>query len=289
MYFLPASCAAATDLSSGHSARTFASFTSIGRLMPATTSTFGRFITEIERLDGVPPNISVRITTPSPTSARFTASMMSRRRCSTSSSGPMVTVSICFCSPTTCSSAARNSTASRPWVTSTKPIIGKSETPAGALRLTAQKRAIMTMCGASARGSKSARYIFRSAIGKAKKGELLVRFTGAQRSKEHRKWVVPGRDRKSREGYARHFRYGGFRGGEACRIGRRQVDHEPHDGQSLERHAADSKPAHFDQAGECLCRSNQETTMDSFQMHAVVANKAREGKRARSTALNERD
>src|SRR6476659_4953716 len=66
MYFLPASCAAATDLSSGYSARTFASFTSIGRLMPATTSTFGRFITEIDRLEGVPPNMSVRITTPSP-------------------------------------------------------------------------------------------------------------------------------------------------------------------------------------------------------------------------------
>ena len=47
-----------------------ASFTSIGRLIPAITSTFGRFITEIERFEGVPPNMSVRITTPSPASAR---------------------------------------------------------------------------------------------------------------------------------------------------------------------------------------------------------------------------
>ena len=45
------------------------------------------------------------------------------RRCSTSSSGPMVTASICFCGPTTCSSAERNSEASRPWVTRTRPII----------------------------------------------------------------------------------------------------------------------------------------------------------------------
>src|SRR6267154_301391 len=99
----------------------------------ASTATCGRPITEIERLDGVPPNMSVRMATPSPLSTRFTASMMSRRRCSGSSSGPMVTASICCWGPTTCSSAERNSTASRPWVTSTKPII---ELPAGATRRT---------------------------------------------------------------------------------------------------------------------------------------------------------
>ena len=53
--------------------------------------------------------------------------------CSGSSSGPMVTASICCWGPTTCSSAERNSTASRPWVTSTKPII---DLPAGAVRRT---------------------------------------------------------------------------------------------------------------------------------------------------------
>ena len=39
--------------------------------------------------------MSVRMATPSPLSTRLTASMMSLRRCSTSSSGPIVTASIC--------------------------------------------------------------------------------------------------------------------------------------------------------------------------------------------------
>src|SRR5436190_13850316 len=128
-YLRPASCAAATASASGHSSRTLASFTSIGRLIPASTSTLGRLITEIARFDGVPPNMSVKIATPSPLSTRRTASMMSLRRASTSSSGPMVIASIWACGPTTCSNAARNSIASRPWVTSTRPIM---ELPAGA-------------------------------------------------------------------------------------------------------------------------------------------------------------
>src|SRR5580704_15670159 len=123
MYLRPASWAWATASARGVSSRTLASLTSIGRLIPASTSTFGRFITEIERFDGVPPNISVRIATPSPLSTRLTASMMSWRRRSMSSSGPIVTDAICCCCPTTCSSAARNSTASRPWVTRTIPIM----------------------------------------------------------------------------------------------------------------------------------------------------------------------
>src|SRR5579871_4570102 len=131
-YLRPASWAAATASPSGYSARTLASLTSIGRLMPANTSTLGRLITEMARLDGVPPNMSVRMATPSPVSTRLTAAMMSLRRPSTSSSGPMVTASIWSCGPTTCSRAARNSTASLPWVTSTTPII---ELLAGASRL----------------------------------------------------------------------------------------------------------------------------------------------------------
>src|SRR5437660_988620 len=75
MYLRPESCAAATASVSGHSSRTLASFTSIGRLIPASTSTLGRPITEIARLDGVPPNMSVRIATPWPLSTRLTASM----------------------------------------------------------------------------------------------------------------------------------------------------------------------------------------------------------------------
>src|SRR5436305_2010837 len=59
-YLRPASCAAATASARGQSSRTFASLTNIGRLMPASTSTFGRLMTEIARFDGVPPNMSVR-------------------------------------------------------------------------------------------------------------------------------------------------------------------------------------------------------------------------------------
>src|SRR5215470_17248383 len=95
MYLRPASCAASTASCSGHSSRTLASLTSIGKFMPASTSTCGRLITEMARFEGVPPNMSVRMATPWPLSTRLTASMMSRRRCSTSSSGPMVTTSIC--------------------------------------------------------------------------------------------------------------------------------------------------------------------------------------------------
>src|SRR5260221_8793677 len=94
MYLRPDSCAAATASASGHSSRTFTSLISIGRLIPASTSTLGRLITEIARFEGVPPNMSVKITTPSPVSTFFTASMMSRRRCSTLSSGPIVIGSI---------------------------------------------------------------------------------------------------------------------------------------------------------------------------------------------------
>src|SRR6266851_4008439 len=94
MYLHPDSCAAATASASGHSSRTFTSLISIGRLIPASTSTLGRLITEIARFEGVPPNMSVKMTTPSPVSTFFTASMMSRRRCSTLSSGPIVIGSI---------------------------------------------------------------------------------------------------------------------------------------------------------------------------------------------------
>src|SRR5262245_44318749 len=93
-YLRPASCAAATASCNGQISRILANFISIGRLIPASTSTFGWLMTEIARLDGVPPNMSVRIATPSPLSTRFTASRMFLRHCSTSSSGPIVIASI---------------------------------------------------------------------------------------------------------------------------------------------------------------------------------------------------
>src|SRR6185312_15680299 len=75
-YLRPASWAMAMASGSERSSRTLASLTSMGRLIPARTSTLGRLIHEIARLEGVPPNMSVRIATPSPLSTRFTASMI---------------------------------------------------------------------------------------------------------------------------------------------------------------------------------------------------------------------
>ena len=57
--------------------RTEASLISIGRLTPAITSTLPPRMTEMARLEGVPPNISVRMMTPLPSSAFSTASRMS--------------------------------------------------------------------------------------------------------------------------------------------------------------------------------------------------------------------
>ena len=57
--------------------RTLESLISIGRFMPAMTSTRPDSITEMARLDGVPPNMSVRTMTPEPVSARATASTIS--------------------------------------------------------------------------------------------------------------------------------------------------------------------------------------------------------------------
>ena len=129
MYFRPASSAQLTASASGCFERTLASFTSIGRFTPAITSMPCRCIMEIARLDGVPPNMSVSTTTPSPVSHRLIHASISARRFSMSSSGPMQTVSTFRCEPTTCSMADRNSSARRPWVTRTMPIIGGDRLP----------------------------------------------------------------------------------------------------------------------------------------------------------------
>src|SRR5579884_518454 len=68
MYLRPASCAPRTVRSKVSLCRRLASLISIGRLIPAMTSTFGRSMTEIARLEGVPPNMSVSKTAPSPLS-----------------------------------------------------------------------------------------------------------------------------------------------------------------------------------------------------------------------------
>src|SRR5438105_2554844 len=68
MYLRPASWAPSTARSSFSFWRRLASLISIGRLTPAMTSTLPRSMTEIARLEGVPPNMSVSNTVPSPLS-----------------------------------------------------------------------------------------------------------------------------------------------------------------------------------------------------------------------------
>ena len=122
MYLRPASWAMRTASAIGR-LRTEASFTSAGRLTPASTSTRACSMIEMPRFDGVPPNMSVSTTTPSPVSQTLALSRISARRFSMSSSALMQTAVTPCCGPTTCSRAAINSRARLPWATSTMPII----------------------------------------------------------------------------------------------------------------------------------------------------------------------
>src|SRR6266436_192755 len=124
MYLRPASWAPRTARSRLSVWRRLASLISIGRLTPAMTSILPRSMTEIAKFEGVPPNMSVSSTAPSPLSTSAIERRISWRRCSMSSSGPMQTKAIWACAPTTCSRAAANSAARRPWVTRTIQIIG---------------------------------------------------------------------------------------------------------------------------------------------------------------------
>src|SRR6195256_2127875 len=117
MYLRPASWAMRTASAIGR-LRTEASFTSIGRVKPARTSIRACSMIEIARLEGVPPNMSGSTITPSPLSHARALSRISARRFSMSSSAPMHTVETHCCGPTTCSSAAKNSRAKLPGVTS---------------------------------------------------------------------------------------------------------------------------------------------------------------------------
>ena len=131
IYFLPASWALATASPKLSVFLILASLTSIGRLTPAITSIGTLTIIEIARFEGVPPNMSVRTTTPAPSFTFSTLLSISLLHLSISSSGPMQTEAIFFWDPTTCSNALINSSASRPCVTSTRPIISSSFNKSG--------------------------------------------------------------------------------------------------------------------------------------------------------------
>src|SRR3990167_1380133 len=128
MYLRPASWAQATQSSRLCLVRTDASLISMGRFRPAITSALVCSITEMARFDGVPPNMSVSRITPAPEFTRSQAARMSLRRFSMSSSGPMQMAATALCGPTTCSMAKTNSSASRPCVTITRPIMSTLST-----------------------------------------------------------------------------------------------------------------------------------------------------------------
>ena len=104
----------------------------MGRFTPVTTSTRPSSSRLSARLEGVPPNMSVRITDPSSPATRLTAVTMARCASSGESCQPMETlVAFGMSSPVIISAAATSSRASWPCVTTTIPIIG-SEYPGAA-------------------------------------------------------------------------------------------------------------------------------------------------------------
>src|SRR6185437_14405171 len=78
IYLRPASIASFTACSSGNFDLMSISLMRLGRLTPAITSILLRSSKVSARLQGVPPNISVAITTPAPMSTDLAAAAISR-------------------------------------------------------------------------------------------------------------------------------------------------------------------------------------------------------------------
>jgi hypothetical protein len=87
---------------------------SIGRLTPVITSTFPGDRQLIARFEAVPPNMSVRISTPAPSSTRPMACAISACASSVSSCQPIETAANRGRSPTIVSAAFNSSVASCP-------------------------------------------------------------------------------------------------------------------------------------------------------------------------------
>jgi hypothetical protein len=117
----------------------------------------------------------------------------------------------------------------------------------------------------------------------------VVRFAGAQRSKEQREGVFASRDRKSRQGDAGEFPKGGLGCRKAFCIGCRKVHHDTNNRHWLETNASDAEPAHLDQPGKGLRRAHKCPPMRGFDVHAVVAYEPRERQRTGLPGLNQRE
>ena len=119
-----------------------------------------------------------------------------------------------------------------------------------------EKRAIMTMSGPSARGCRWACGQFCSAVTAFENRLLEARILGfAVQHSQEREGVLTGRDRKSRQDDPGDFRNGGFRAW-AGALNRLPQDRQrgPPRPTRLERNLADSKAANLDQTRERVGR-----------------------------------
>src|SRR3569833_2368477 len=97
---------------------------SMGRLMPAMTSTCPGSVSALQQLDGVPPLMSVMTSTPSPSSTRLIASFASTLTCERSWSGCTSIASKWSVGPRiTCSTACTKAWPSGAWVIRRMPTI----------------------------------------------------------------------------------------------------------------------------------------------------------------------
>ena len=229
---------------------------------------------------------------------------MSPRRRSMSSSGPMQTARSAFCGPTTCSIAWTNSSARRPWVTITSPIMPlpcpardrgraapvrrprvgldtteKADREARAPIVAPTRRATccMRMPGRRVKSvPASVAQVYRNSsrgLGPPSAGSSRGEGSGTPEGRPGRR---PRRG-AARPGAGRRPQGPRGRGPAGARGGRLQV-HEDHDGRQRQR-----RPAHhvrataFDEAVEPVGRTSEDSASRRPYDHPVVGDEAEAG------------
>ena len=117
----------------------------------------------------------------------------------------------------------------------------------------------------------------------------MAGFTSTQRSKYQWKRIGSRRDRKPRQSDPGDFRNDGFGGRKSLCVGRSEVHDETDDGHGLEWNPADSEFADLDEPAERFCWPHQQPAVHGLDMHAVIADQARERQRAGCAGANERE
>ena len=106
---------------------------SIGRLTPVMISTWFSLKKLKDRLEGVPPNMSVKMITPLFWSTRLRLWLIFFLESSTSSYQPIEMASMLGASPRMMVRAFSSSSAMRPWQTMMPPIMVRARSPGQAL------------------------------------------------------------------------------------------------------------------------------------------------------------